>query len=112
MYYGPDSLSKSNDVSGIFFGGGSGGTPRPHKRLSPPDPPAGGPGGGSPLDGSEVSFLPEKSIFSKKNFKKLTRISDFSKNILKISIFLERPYKSREIPDEFYYLVEKFIKKA
>ena len=36
-----------------------------------------------------------------------TRISEFfSKNYLKIRIF------SSEIPDEFYYLFETFIKKA
>ena len=39
-------------------------------------------------------------------------LSVFSKNYLKIWLFLEVPYKSREIPDEFYYLVETFFKKG
>ena len=33
-------------------------------------------------------------------------------NKFKILIFLEKLYKSREIPNELYYLVETFIKKA
>ena len=99
---------------------GEGGKPRPIKVTPPPD-------------GSEIPFFKtmqsirkwihfskisnfscQKSIFSKKNFEKwayFTGISEILKTILKISIFLEKPYKSREIPDEFYYLVEKFIKK-
>ena len=32
--------------------------------------------------------------------------------VFKILIFLEELYKSREIPDELYYVVETFIKKA
>ena len=54
-------------------------------------------------------------FFSKnnlENWKFLQNFWVFSKNYLKIVIFLEGPYKSREILDEFYYLVGKFIKKA
>ena len=40
-----------------------------------------------------------------------TRIAEFSKNYWKNLKFSVEPYKSRESPDEFYYLVEKFIKK-
>ena len=36
----------------------------------------------------------------------------FFEKLFKIFIFLEELYKSREIPDEVYYLVETFIKKA
>ena len=59
-------------------------------------------------------FSSEKSIFSKTNFEELsilTRISDsFRKFILQLSMFM-KPYKSREIPNELYDLVKKFIKK-
>ena len=41
-----------------------------------------------------------------------TIISEFfGKNYFKFSIF-RIPYKSRKIPDEFYYQVEKFLKKT
>ena len=47
-----------------------------------------------------------------KNWAYFTRNSEFSsKDYLKISILLEGPYKAREIPDEFYDLVEKLFKK-
>ena len=60
-------------------------------------------------------MLAKKSTFSEKNFENwtnFTRIWVISKNYWKICIFLEGSYKSREIPGEFYYLVETFIKKA
>ena len=116
-------------VARIFFGGG--------ERLShlkaitrPPE----GVRGRRPPDGSEVSFfktmqsirkwiefskiatffLPKKSIFSKKNFEKLNIFDGnfwiFSNHYLKIFNFYET-YKSREIFGEFYYLIEKFMKK-
>ena len=44
-------------------------------------------------------------FFQRKNSK----IGHISQEFLS---FLEEMYKSREIPDELYYLVEKFIKKA
>ena len=60
-------------------------------------------------------FSCQKSIFSKKNFENwtyFTRISEFFRKVIyNIWIFLEGPNKSREIPDEFYYIVDKFIKK-
>ena len=51
-----------------------------------------------------------------KNFEKLKLFNKdflnfFQKNYFKFSIFMI-PYKFREISSEFYYLVEKFIKKA
>ena len=113
-------------VSPGFFSGG--GTPRQLKGYHAP-PPRRGSGGEGPPDGSEVSFvktiqsisniatffLPKKSIFSKKNFEKLNifykNFGIVSKNYFKFSIFII-PYKSREIPGEFYYQVEKFTKKA
>ena len=109
------------------------GTPRPLKGYQAS--PAAGPGGEGPQDGSEVSFFKtiqsiwrwihfskmstfffsERSIFSKKNFEKLNIFYKnfwfFSKNYLKISIFMI-PYKSREILWEFEYLFEKFMQKA
>ena len=60
-------------------------------------------------------FLPENPFFPKKKFQNrtyFTRISKFFEKIYKILIFLEELYKSREIPDELYYLVETFIKKS
>ena len=60
-------------------------------------------------------FLPRKSIFSTKTFEKWNRLYKnflfFRKIILKFSIFMIH-YKSREMSGEFYYLVEKLIKKA
>ena len=60
-------------------------------------------------------FLPEKAIFSKKNYKKLNIYYKsfwiFRKIILQLSIFMEWPYKAKENSDEFYYLVEKFLSK-
>ena len=60
-------------------------------------------------------FSCQKIHFSNKNFKNrsyFTRIFEFFGKIYRILIFLEEMYKSREIPDELYYLVvEKFIKK-
>ena len=59
-------------------------------------------------------FLPENRFFPKKN-SKIGHISQeflsFFGKIYRILIFMEELYKSREIPDELYYLVEKFIKK-
>ena len=58
-------------------------------------------------------FLPKNSFFLRKlskNGTDFTKISEyFRKIILKLSIVMI-PYKSREIPGEFYYLVEKLIK--
>ena len=57
---------------------------------------------------------PEKSIFSKINFKQLNIYYKsfwiFSKNNLKFSLFIEPTYKSREISGKFYYQLSKFIK--
>ena len=95
---------------------------------------AGGPGGEGPPDASEVSFfktiqsirkwihfskiehifLPENPFFSKKN-SKIGHISqEFLSFFLKkyLKFFLEELYNSWEIPDELYYLVETYIKKA
>ena len=114
------------------FGSGGGGIKgkrlgRRQRRVS---------GGEGPPDGSEVSFLKtiqsirkwihfskistfflaRKSIFPKEKNSKIGHISQefliFFEIIFKILIFLEELYKSREIPDELYYLVETFIKKA
>ena len=115
-------------VARIFSGGGRPGHLKAITRSTE------GSGGGSPSNGSEVSFLKrlkvlgkesifqkiniflqEKSIFSNKNFEKLNifykNFSIFSKNYFKLSIFMI-PYKSREMPSEFFYLIEKFIKQA
>ena len=57
-------------------------------------------------------FFQENIKKNKTNFKKL---ADFFRNIylkfFKIFNFMEPLYISREISDEFYYGVEKFIKK-
>ena len=62
-----------------------------------------------------INIFLSKSIFSTKTFEKLSifykNFSIFSKNYFKFSIFM-MPYKSRKIPGEFYYQVEKFIKKT
>ena len=61
-------------------------------------------------------FSRQKNPFFLRKFRKIEHILQkflsFRNIILKISIFLELPCKSREIPDEFFSLVEKFIKKA
>ena len=61
-------------------------------------------------------FSCQKIHFSQRKNSKIGHISQeflsFFENIFKILIFLEELYKSREIPDELYYLVETFIKKA
>ena len=111
-----------------FFGGG---TPRPLKGYHAP--PRRGSWGRQPPDGSELSFyktmqsirkwihfskyqrffLQKNPFFPKKNFENwthFTRISVFFERLFKNLNFLEGPYKSREIFDEFYYIVEKFIK--
>ena len=61
-------------------------------------------------------------IFCQKNpfLRKITKIDDILQKFLnffkkyfknfKISIFMEQPYKSTEISDESYYLLEKFSK--
>ena len=113
-----------------FFGGG--GRPGHLKAITRPRR---GSEGEGPPDGSEGSFLktiqsirkwihfsiiatfscPKKSIFLRrisKSWTYFTRISEFiRKSILKFSIFMIS-YKSREIPGEFSYQVEKPIKKA
>ena len=54
-------------------------------------------------------FLPKNPFFLRK-ISKIGHISQeflsFLKNYFKLRIILEGGYKSREIPDEFYYLVE------
>ena len=60
------------------------------------------------------TFSCKKIHFSKKNFENrtyFTRISEFFGKNFKNLIFLEGLGKSREIPNELYYLVETFIKK-
>ena len=60
-------------------------------------------------------FLSQKFIFSKKNFEKLNIFYKnfwfFSKSYFNTFNFSGGTYKSREISDEFYYLVGNFIKK-
>ena len=60
-------------------------------------------------------FLAQKIHFPRKlskNGTDFTRISEFfRKIILKISIFMI-PYKSGEIPGEFYYLVKRNLSKS
>ena len=129
-------VSSFSGVAGIFFGGG-GGTPPPLKGYHAN--PARGPGGGAKAapDCSEVLFIKTMqsirkwfhfskiaTFFLAKNPFFLRKISNiqhisqeflsFFENYLNIWIFLEGLYKSREIPEEFYfyYLVETFIKKA
>ena len=113
---------------GCFFRGNA----RPFKGYHAR--PAGGPGANASPDGSEILFLktiqsirkwihfskitkfflPKESIFLRnlsKSGKEFTKIFEFfRKIILDFSIFMIL-YKSREIPCEFYYLVEKLIKK-
>ena len=60
-------------------------------------------------------FLARKIHFSKKTFEKFNIFYKkfqhfFEKLFLSFSLFMI-PYKSREIPFEFYYQIEKFIKK-
>ena len=61
-------------------------------------------------------FSCQKIHFFLRKISKIGHISQeflsFFEKIFKILIFLEELYKSREIPDELYYLVETFIKKA
>ena len=121
--------SPISGVARIFFGGG--GTPGPFKGYH--KPPAGDPGEAKAprmvakfnfltmlsirkwihFSKISTSFIAKKSIFSKKNFEKLNRFYKnfwiFREIFLKFSIFMIH-YKSREIPGEFYALVEKFIK--
>ena len=58
--------------------------------------------------------MPENPFFKKdfQNRTYFTKISEYFWKILKGLIFLEELYKSRQILDELYYLVETFIKKA
>ena len=125
------SNAQVSSVARIFFGG----TPRsPFKGYQAPRRDS---GGGSPRTVAKFKiltrfkvlknesifkifniFFPEKSIFYKKNFQKLNIFSKnflfFPENYFKSSIFqfLWSDYKSKEVSDEFYYLVEKFIKKS
>ena len=62
-------------------------------------------------------FLPRKIDFFLRNISQnedilqifLSFLKNYSK-ILKFSIFMEPRYKSRDISDDCYYIVEKFIK--
>ena len=69
----------------------------------------------NPFFKNRTFFLARRSIFFQRKIPKSDISQEFLgffEKIFKILIFLEELYKSREIPDELYYLVETFIKKA